>query len=260
MITSWRIEREARPEHLAELLGFIEAACRAADVSEDVAFAVRLASEEACTNVIKHAYPHHASGSICLHILRESTRIVVTVRDHGSRFHPEDVPVPTVNAFVEERELGGLGWHLIQRVMDEVHHGYDTTNGNTLTLVKRISTLASSLEHDMDISVEQCPAATIVRITGSVDGITAEALLTALQAQVNDGNVRLVGDLTGVSYTSSAGLRSLLATVKLARQKGGDFRLAGAVPAVHRVLELSGFTSIIKMYDAVDDAVASFDT
>jgi len=110
----------------------------------------------------------------------------------------------------------------------------------------------------LNISVEQRTAVTIVCIEGSVDGTTADQLLTALQAQLDAGNVNLVADLKGVSYTSSAGLRSLLATVKLARQRGGDFRLAGPVPGVHRVLELSGFTSILKMFGAVDDAVASF--
>ena len=110
----------------------------------------------------------------------------------------------------------------------------------------------------MDIVVEQRHPATVVRIAGSVDGITAETLLLALTSQLDAGNTQLVGDLTAVSYTSSAGLRSLLATVKQARQAGGDFRLAGAVPAVHRVLELSGFTTILKMYVEVDDAVASF--
>lgn len=110
----------------------------------------------------------------------------------------------------------------------------------------------------MDVIVEQRHPATVVRINGSVDGITADALLDALTAQLEAGHVMLVGDLTGVAYTSSAGLRSLLATVKQARQRGGDFRLAGAAPAVHRVLAMSGFTTILKMYGAVDDAVASF--
>ena len=110
----------------------------------------------------------------------------------------------------------------------------------------------------MNISVEQHTLATVVRIEGSVDGTTADQLLTALQAELDAGHFNLVADLSGVSYTSSAGLRSLLATVKLARQRGGDFRLAGAVPAVHRVLELSGFTSILKMFGTVDAAVASF--
>jgi anti-anti-sigma factor len=110
----------------------------------------------------------------------------------------------------------------------------------------------------MDIVVEQRAPATIVRITGSVDGLTADTLLATLQQQLAAGNVRLIGDLSGVSYTSSAGLRALLATVKQARQQGGDFRLAAVMPPVHKVLEMSGFTSILKMYADVDLALASF--
>jgi anti-anti-sigma factor len=110
----------------------------------------------------------------------------------------------------------------------------------------------------MEIVVEQVPPATVVHIAGSVDGLTAETLLATFQTQLDDGNVRIVADLSGVDYTSSAGLRALLATMKQARQKGGDFRLAGATTPVHRVLDLSGFTSILKVYADVDSAVASF--
>jgi anti-anti-sigma factor len=53
-------------------------------------------------------------------------------------------------------------------------------------------------------------------------------------------------------------LRALLATVKQARSAGGDFRLAGVLPPVHKVLEMSGFTTILKLYPDVDGAVASY--
>jgi anti-anti-sigma factor len=110
----------------------------------------------------------------------------------------------------------------------------------------------------MDVTVEQVGNAALVRISGSVDGLTADALQAALQEQIDTGGTRLVGDLSGVEYTSSAGLRALLAALKLARQKGGDLRLAAVRPAVLRVLELSGFTSILKLYPDVDAALASF--
>ena len=110
----------------------------------------------------------------------------------------------------------------------------------------------------MDIVVEQRAPVTVAHITGSVDGLTADALTAALQQQIDAGNTRLIADLSGVSYTSSAGLRALLATVKQARQHGGDFRLAAVQPAVHKVLEMSGFTSILKLYADVELAIASF--
>jgi anti-sigma B factor antagonist len=46
--------------------------------------------------------------------------------------------------------------------------------------------------------------------------------------------------------------------VKQAHSQGGDLRLAAVNPAVRRVLELSGFTSVLRLYDDVDTAVASY--
>ena len=98
----------------------------------------------------------------------------------------------------------------------------------------------------------------MVGITGSVDGLTAETLLSTLQAHVEDGHTRLVVDLAAVEYTSSAGLRALLATVKEARRRGGDLRLAQINPNVRKVLELSGFVTILKIFAEVDEAVESY--
>lgn len=98
----------------------------------------------------------------------------------------------------------------------------------------------------------------IVRVFGAVDSLTSEAMLEEFLSQIKEGAVRLVADLTGVDYTSSAGLRSLLMILKEIRRKGGDLRLAGVQSNVMKVLTLSGFTSIIKVYDDVDTAIASF--
>lgn len=110
----------------------------------------------------------------------------------------------------------------------------------------------------MELTSEQFDTTTVVRVSGSVDSLTADALLDALRAHVDEGRVRLVCDLSAVEYTSSAGLRALLATLKAARSQGGDFRLAAVRPGVHKILELSGFTTILRLYGDVDSAVASF--
>ena len=110
----------------------------------------------------------------------------------------------------------------------------------------------------MDIRIQSRGHVDVVGIAGSVDGLTAETLLSTLQAHVDKGNTRLVVDLSAVEYTSSAGLRALLATLKDARGQGGDLRLAAVRPTVRKVLDLSGFTSILKIFDDVPTAVASF--
>jgi len=110
----------------------------------------------------------------------------------------------------------------------------------------------------MQIAIEKRERATIVSIDGSVDGMTAADLVAAFREQITGGTPRLVGDLASVDYTSSAGLRALLETVKEARQHGGDLRLAAVRPEVLRVLELSGFTSIMQVFPDVNAAVSSF--
>ena len=99
---------------------------------------------------------------------------------------------------------------------------------------------------------------TIVAITGSVDTLTAPAATEYLNDLISGGSTRLVVDFTDVDYTSSAGLRVLLAAVKQTRSQGGDLYLASIRPDVKKVLTLSGFTSIMKVYEDVAGAVEAY--
>src|SRR5262245_49312814 len=110
----------------------------------------------------------------------------------------------------------------------------------------------------MEINIRPAAPAIVIQIIGSVDGLSAEDLQTALAGQLGKGATRLVADFASVDYTSSAGLRVVLAALKEARQKGGDLRIAAVQPAVLRVLEMSGFTGIVKIFPDTDAAIASF--
>ena len=110
----------------------------------------------------------------------------------------------------------------------------------------------------MQITIEQHDHVTVAGIAGSIDALTADTLVTALLNELQAGRTRLVMHFAAVEYTSSAGLRVLLTTLKDARQRGGDLRLAEIRPNVRQVLELSGFTSILKCYPDLPAAVASF--
>lgn len=98
----------------------------------------------------------------------------------------------------------------------------------------------------------------VVAVNGNLDALTAPELADALSTQLLQGNAKLVADLTGLEYTSSAGLRVLLNAAKEARSKGGDLRFAGVQTNVKKVLDLSGFMSIIKSFPDADSAVASY--
>jgi anti-sigma B factor antagonist len=110
----------------------------------------------------------------------------------------------------------------------------------------------------MDIHDRQADDVTVISLKGSIDAMTAPKITEFIQGHVAKGNTKLVADLEGVDYTSSAGLRVLLGAIKDTRAQGGDMRLTGVQPDVLKVLNLSGFTNILKMFDDVDAAIASY--
>jgi anti-sigma B factor antagonist len=111
----------------------------------------------------------------------------------------------------------------------------------------------------VNIQDTQKNGVSVVQLSGSIDALTAPAITEHLGALISSGQIRLVVDLSGVDFTSSAGLRLLLNTVKDARAGGGDLRLAAVQPDVMKLLKISGFTNILKLFENVDEAVASFE-
>lgn len=99
---------------------------------------------------------------------------------------------------------------------------------------------------------------TTVAVSGSVDALTAPDLARAIVDQIAEGRVYLVVDLTSVEFMSSAGLRTLLGAVKESRSQGGDLRIASTNPGIDKVLKMSGFNNIAKVFTSNADAVASF--
>ena len=126
---------------IADLLDFVDRACARAALASDVAFDVRLATEEAVTNVIEHGYAgEETPGPISLRFRRDAQRVVVTIDDLASPFDPATIRPADPSAPLEKRRIGGLGWHFVTRVMDEVRHELRHPHGNRLTLVKRLAT------------------------------------------------------------------------------------------------------------------------
>ncbi|MEP6894298.1 MAG: STAS domain-containing protein [Chloroflexota bacterium] len=110
----------------------------------------------------------------------------------------------------------------------------------------------------MEIQDRQVGEVTIISLKGSIDAMTAPKITEFIQSQIANGNTKLVTDFSGVDYTSSAGLRVLLGAIKESRARGGDLRLTSVQPDVLKVLNLSGFTNILKLFETLDAAIASY--
>jgi anti-sigma regulatory factor (Ser/Thr protein kinase) len=100
-------------------------------------YAVQLSVDEACTNIIKHAYANKNDGKITIRCMLASGRFVVELIDWGNAFDPTTLPPPDTESGLHERKEGGLGIYFIRKFMDEVSYRR-SDNTNLLTIAKYI--------------------------------------------------------------------------------------------------------------------------
>ena len=121
---------------LHALMTWVSRRCNDAGIDGESAFAVRLAVEEAFTNVMEHGYGGNG-GPVSIAIEFDPRKVQVVMLDEAAPFDPADAPPADLDATLEDRLPGGLGWHLVHQVMDEVLHRA-LARGNVVTLIKRL--------------------------------------------------------------------------------------------------------------------------
>jgi anti-anti-sigma factor len=125
----------AEESQLGRVRDFVVAACDEAAFSERETSNTKLAVDEACTNIIKHAYSASEQGQITVRVGISPGSLRITLRDRGETFDYASIQDPDLDEYVETGRKGGLGIYLINRLMDGVE--YKTTDaGNELVLSK----------------------------------------------------------------------------------------------------------------------------
>ncbi|MGD2156330.1 MAG: ATP-binding protein [Anaerolineales bacterium] len=126
-----------RYENLENIRKYFAEAAQKAGLDSASIYAVKLAVDEACTNIIEHAYGGEDRGMIqCSYeIIEDGLRI--TLRDSGDSFDPSTVPEPDYNVPLVELKTRGAGIFLIKQLMDEVQFDFKAGNSNILRMVKR---------------------------------------------------------------------------------------------------------------------------
>jgi len=105
---------------------------------EDI-YKIELAVDEACTNVIRHAYdPNHRRKDIDIDIAVDGKKMTILVIDHGKGFDPAAVPHPDMKEYLSHYRVGGLGIFLMETLMDEVDFDIKPGVRNRVKLVKYI--------------------------------------------------------------------------------------------------------------------------
>ena len=127
-----------RFESLARIAEFVTAAAKSAEMTEDDVFHIEMAVDEACSNVIEHAYAHQA-GDIELTCSSDAPgSLKIVIMDQGRPFDPTAISQPvTANPDqLEALQEGGLGLYFMRKLMDEIHFEFVPSAGNRLTMIK----------------------------------------------------------------------------------------------------------------------------
>lgn len=108
--------------------------------------------------------------------------------------------------------------------------------------------------------IQETTGEDIYRIIPSdrLDAVTASALESFLQTELQAAHTRLILDLSEVTYLSSSGLRAMLRARRQAQAAGGDLVLANMGLRVREIFEMIGFTDLFRVFDRTADAVAAF--
>jgi len=130
-----RLEFPSRADRLKILRCTIQCAAEMLGCRADTTNKIVIAVNEACMNIIQHAYEGDPLGQICVEITKAGDQLRFELTDTGkpidpTRIRPRDL---------EDIRPGGLGVHLISEIMDSVEY-LRSSNGhaNVLTMVKRI--------------------------------------------------------------------------------------------------------------------------
>ena len=132
------LQYTAKFEYLDEIREFVGTIAREGGFSGKDVYNIQLATDEAASNIIEHAYDGVTDGLLELSCGMEGDAIKIILIDHGEPYDPDSIPMPDLKADLSERKIGGLGIFLMRKLMDEVHYeSHPKKNSNILTMIKR---------------------------------------------------------------------------------------------------------------------------
>lgn len=126
----------SRTDHLLEVREFVLEAARQFGFGEEEASKIVLAVDEACTNIIKHAYQNAPDKKIEITIYRQNGEFEVRIFDEGRAFDPAAVTLPDIRQQLTHYRRGGLGVYLMKTLMDKVEYNMSRGKKNEVRLTK----------------------------------------------------------------------------------------------------------------------------
>ncbi|MBN9432186.1 MAG: ATP-binding protein [Bosea sp.] len=120
-MTTTRFDRVFKAEHgaIATLMAAFGSFAEVTSLPADAVFKIELALDELMNNTIDYGYPDGDAGEISVAIERLPGRVTIDYADDARLFDPFALPEPDVTLGIDARQPGGLGVHLVRKLMSE---------------------------------------------------------------------------------------------------------------------------------------------
>lgn len=243
---------------------------------------LNMALDDLLNNVVQYAFPndpteHHieVEGEV------RDAWVIFTITDDGIPFNPLTVAPPDLSLLLHEREIGGLGIHLVRSMFDEVSY-HRNVGHNVLTVKKKLASAPSpSMKppeksrigtfdverlplpshkdpRNIDKSVESRRSGAVMIVTPQArfDTNSAPEVEQILMDHIRQGEQQIVLDLSRISYISSIGLRVILKAVMAMTRTDGKVVLCGGNDHVRTVLQLSGALMMSLYASTLEEALS----
>lgn len=135
--TTYSISVQASTKHLAKVRDFVAKHATEFGFNKQDVADIRLAVDEAYTNIIKHAYKNNEQKTVDIKLEYNSNRFWIILLDTGDAFDPSNYSTPDVRQKIKEKKRGGVGVYLIRKLMDDVeYHTKGSINEIRMTKTK----------------------------------------------------------------------------------------------------------------------------
>jgi serine/threonine-protein kinase RsbW len=136
----------SRTDNLLEVREFVGEEARAFGFSDEDAANIVLAVDEACTNIIKHAYQYATDKEIEVSVVPKNRSFEIRIFDNGRSFDPGTIRQPDLKEHIGHRKRGGLGVYLMKKLMDKVEYNFHKGKRNEVRLIKYRSNASTVAE------------------------------------------------------------------------------------------------------------------
>lgn len=130
---------KSQTTNLSKIRDFVYSTALDVGIGSEIIDNIILAVDEACTNIIKHAYKSFQEGEIIVKLEYSDKKFTVIIKDYGTPFSPDTIPDPDLQKYYRQHRVGGLGMYLMKSLMDEVKYISIPGKYNQVRLSKNIN-------------------------------------------------------------------------------------------------------------------------